>query len=143
MKSRMSTPLDPERASECRSWLTQAVSDLGAAKKLGAGDNPFLGQALFFCQQAAEKALKAFLSWHGKRFRRTHSIEELGQECLAVDPTLSANIERAAGLTSYISVYRYPGAESEPTREELDRAQSDASGLIDAVLARLPPDVSP
>ena len=139
----MSTPLDPERAAECRGWLVQAISDLGAAERLGVGDEPFLGQALFFCQQTAEKAIKAFLSWHGKRFRKTHSIEELGEACLAVDSSLRGPIERAAGLTSYVSVYRYPGAENEPTREEWSAAHQDAKNLLTAVLAVLPRDVQP
>ena len=31
----------------------------------------------FHCQQAAEKLLKALLSHHGVRFRRTHDLKEL------------------------------------------------------------------
>jgi HEPN domain-containing protein len=135
--------LDPERVAECRSWVRQAMSDLGAAGALGAADEPFLGQALFFCQQAAEKALKAFLTWHGRRFRKTHSIEELGRACASLDPGLRSEIDRAVGLTSYAAAYRYPGAESEPTRDEFERARNDARDLTAAVLARLPPEVRP
>ena len=35
------------------------------------------GRASF--EASVEKALKAFLSWHDRPFRKTHSIEELGR----------------------------------------------------------------
>ena len=38
-----------------------------------------------FCQQAAEKSLKAFLTWHERAFRRTHELEELGEDYRAID----------------------------------------------------------
>jgi hypothetical protein len=33
----------------------------------------------FHAQQAAEKALKAFLAFHDEPFRKTHGIEEIGR----------------------------------------------------------------
>jgi len=37
------------------------------------------GHALFWCQQAAEKSLKGFLTWNECSFRKTHDLEELGR----------------------------------------------------------------
>jgi HEPN domain-containing protein len=136
-------PLDPERIAECRRWLLIAIADLGAARKLAEGDEAFLGQALFFCQQSAEKALKAFLTWNGQRFRNTHSIEELGQACIGVDATFGSDIDRAAGLTSFVAIYRYPGIDSEANLQDFERAIGDSQNLVDAVLARLPREVKP
>ncbi len=136
-------PLDPERIAECRRWLAHAESDLGAARKLADGAEAYLGQALFFCQQGAEKALKAFLTWNDRRFRNTHSIEELGHACIGADATLKTDIDRATGLTSFVVVYRYPGVEAVASRQEFERAVADAQNLLAAVLARLPGEVKP
>jgi len=35
---------------------------------------PFLEDALFHCQQAVEKALKGFLTWHDRPFEKTHDL---------------------------------------------------------------------
>ena len=65
------------RTIETREWLGKAAEDLASAHVL-IGSSHFSG-ALFFCQQAAEKSLKAFLTWHERTFRRTHDLEELGK----------------------------------------------------------------
>ena len=44
-----------------RSWLTKATSDLRSAKVLASAEDPVLDTAIYHCQQAAEKAVKAFL----------------------------------------------------------------------------------
>jgi len=40
-------------------------------------------------QQAAEKALKALLTFHQKDFEKTHNLDELGQQCVAVARSLA------------------------------------------------------
>jgi hypothetical protein len=44
-------------------------------------------------------ALKALLAWHDRPFRKTRNIEEIGEVCLAVDPSLRDLVDRAALLT--------------------------------------------
>lgn len=51
----------PEEADE---WITKAEEDLAAARRL-LQDDPLPTPAAFHCQQAAEKALKAFLVARG------------------------------------------------------------------------------
>ena len=64
------------RAKDTREWMAKAVEDLACAIVLsGAGHE---GSALFHCQQCAEKSLKAFLTWHGRPFRKTHDLKEVG-----------------------------------------------------------------
>lgn len=82
--------------------------------------------ALFHCQQAAEKALKAFLTFHNQPFRKTHNLEEIGEACLAIDPTLGSAVDEAVPLTEYAWIYRYPGPTASPTREEAEEARSAA-----------------
>ena len=50
-------------SDETRAWLLRAAEDLAAAAVLTAPAT--LRSALFHCQQAAEKSLKAFLTIHG------------------------------------------------------------------------------
>lgn len=61
-------PPDAERIGEIREWLTKAQTDLSAGRHLLLADKPFTGDAAFHAQQATEKTLKAFLSWHDVPF---------------------------------------------------------------------------
>ena len=98
---------------------------------------------MFHCQQAVEKALKAFLTWHDCRFRKTHDLVEIGGQCVALDPTLEPLLRRAAPLTEYAWKYRYPGEVPEPTQAEAEDALALTQEVIDAVLVRLPAEVRP
>ncbi|HKV54219.1 MAG TPA: HEPN domain-containing protein [Candidatus Binataceae bacterium] len=72
---------DPVRMAETAGWLAKAVEDLDIATEL-ARRKRFAGGAVFHWQQAAEKALKAFLVWHDVPFRRTHYLKEVGEACV-------------------------------------------------------------
>lgn len=73
-------PHDPARVAETRGWLVRASSDVRAAEHELRATPPLLDDIVFHCQQAAEKSLKGFLTWHDRPFRKTHSIEELGEQ---------------------------------------------------------------
>jgi HEPN domain-containing protein len=49
-------------AVETREWMDRAHGDLNACAALMAAGLP--AEALFHAQQCAEKAMKAFLTWH-------------------------------------------------------------------------------
>lgn len=72
---------DPALVAETKMWLCKAALDLRAAEHDLSALPPLFEDILFHCQQAAEKSLKAFLVWHGRPFRRAHSLEELGRQC--------------------------------------------------------------
>ncbi len=91
----------------------------------------------FHAQQAAEKALKAVLAWHDEPFRKTHSIEELGRACTAIEPGLGDLVDAAVSLTEYAWKFRYPGDAGDPTHEEAERAVAVARKLVLAVKALL------
>jgi HEPN domain-containing protein len=50
-----------ERIAEAREWLVKAALDLRGAQIDLEAMPPLLEDALFHCQQAVEKSLKAFL----------------------------------------------------------------------------------
>lgn len=136
-------PLDPVLATDTQAWLTKAANDLrGVSIDLDASP-PLLEDALFHCQQAAERSLKAFLTFHNIPFRKTHNIDELGVECLKIDPSLSAIIDDAVPLTEFAWRYRYPGGPAYPTLDECTDAETTARNLPQAILKRIPPDIHP
>jgi HEPN domain-containing protein len=134
-------PLDPVLVAETHSWLRKASADLRAAQHDLAASPALLADAAFHCQQAVEKSLKAFLMWHSVPFRKTHSLEELGEQCLDLDDTLRELVDRAVPLTEYAWKFRYPGEPEEPTLLEIQEALEVAHEIQKAILERLPQEV--
>jgi len=83
-------------------------------------------------QQAAEKALKAFLTWRDVPFRKTHDLAEIGQQCIAVDRSLEALCRSAEGLTTFAWIFRYPGEPEEPALVDAVRALALARDVYNA-----------
>lgn len=131
-------PHDPVKIEETRSWFKKAWDDLRAASVDMAADPPLIEDALFHYQQAIEKAMKGFLAWHDRPFRKTHSLTELGLICSELDPTLEEALRRVAGLSEYATIYRYPGEIAPPSEEEADHARRLAEEVVSQLLARLP-----
>ncbi len=93
--------------AEARRWLIQAIDEYADAEDLRERGRFYL--ALFHFQQAAEKALKAFLYAHtdDRRVFWTHSIWELVEAASRLDPALEA-LRPAARLDQYYIPTRYP-----------------------------------
>jgi HEPN domain-containing protein len=107
------------------------------------GPKPYLDTAVFHCQQAAEKALKAFLAYHDIPFVRTHDLTELVRLSVEVEPSFATWNTVAQELTPYAVQFRYPGEVLEPAQEEAERALRHASALFEFVLQLLPADLKP
>ena len=135
--------LDPARIEDTRAWLIKAAADLAAAAHGLTASAPLLEDAVFHCQQAAEKSLKAFLAWNDVPTRKTHNLEALGRQCEELDPSPKTLIDRAVPLTAYAWKHRYPGAIDPPTRTEAVSALSTARSLHEAIAGRLPPAATP
>lgn len=136
-------PYDPRRIEETTAWLQKAQLDLRAAQADMGAEPALVGDALFHCQQAAEKAMKALLTWHDQPFRRTHDLGELGRQCVSIDGTLEPLCLRAEPLTVFATVFRYPGDPGEPPRQEAEAAMRTARAVYDAILSRLPQEARP
>jgi HEPN domain-containing protein len=135
--------IDPELITETRAWFAKASNDLRAAEALTATSPPLFDEALFHCQQAAEKALKGFLTSNGCTFRKTHSLEEIGGQCLAIDPSLRTVIDQAVPLGEYAWKFRYPGGPPQAAPDEVAEALANARGVFEAAVSRLPFDARP
>ncbi len=136
-------PPDPVLVADTRAWLRKAATDVKAAHHDLTASPPLLSDAVFHCQQAIEKILKGFLMWHGLPFRKTHSLEELGEQCLDVDSTLKDLVDRAVPLTEYAWKFRYPGDPEEPSLEDAGEALQIAQEFYETILLRFPLEVCP
>lgn len=131
-------PHDPVRATDARRWLAKAEDDLrGAAIDLAAGP-PLVGDALFHCQQAVEKAMKAFLAWGDEPFRKTHDLAELGRQVTALEPRFAELSSDVGWLTQYAWASRYPGESEEATLEEAQEGLVLARRVVAAVSGLVP-----
>jgi HEPN domain-containing protein len=128
---------DQLRHEETRAWLDRARRDLRAARLPTAGDAH--AEALFHCQQAVEKSLKAFLTFHERTYRKTHDLGDLSPECLAIDDSLQSAVSQAEGLTQYAWRFRYPGIPYEPDSTEAQDGLQRAEAVVLEVERRLPP----
>jgi HEPN domain-containing protein len=133
--------VDPELLAETQAWFVKAGNDLRAAEALTSTSPPLFDAAVFHCQQAAEKALKGFLTWNACAFRKTHNLEEIGQQCLTIDPSLRDVIDQVVPLTEYAWKFRYPGHPYEPTSSEVAESLTTAREVIDRIIGRLPPAI--
>ncbi len=133
----------PEKRDEVRAWLERGAEDLRACKVDMAADPPILRDAAFHCQQAAEKAMKGFLTAHDRPFPKTHELDVLAASCGAIDPSLEPVLDPARNLSFYAWAFRYPGEEQKPSPTEAQEAYALASAVFDAILKRLPEEVQP
>lgn len=134
---------DAIRLADTRAWLTKAARDLRRVEILLSADPPDAEGAVYHCQQAAEKALKGFLTWHDVPFRRVHDIDVVGGQCVQLDSSLADLAGRADALTKYAWRFRYPGDPFEPALSEGRGAAALAREVVDAVSRRLPLEVRP
>lgn len=134
---------DETKIALVKSWLFKAQRDLKAARRLSAGQEPYLDTAIYHCQQAAEKAVKGFLVFHDQRFEKTHDIEALIELALPYDKRFSSCLNAADTLTPYATAYRYPGDPTEPTAQEFGEALKAAEEIYSFVTSSLPDKTYP
>jgi len=130
---------DEVRRNLVGQWARKADQDYRAAESLLEDDPPLAYPSCFHSQQAAEKYLKALLTWHGVEFPKTHSLGELLDLLATVDATLAAGLASATSLNPYGVEVRYPGDLPEPDAAEARAALGLAKKVRDAVKGSLPP----
>lgn len=126
---------------EGRRWIAQARQDLSDGRYLQGGERYHL--ACFLAQQAAEKALKAFLYSRGVEAPWGHSAADLSEAAASLDPSLKEFHSEAAGLDKYYIPTRYPNglpgglpADAYGPADS-DAALSSAERVIEAVERRM------
>jgi HEPN domain-containing protein len=123
--------------TEAARWLEQARRDLDDAEFAASGSRWNL--ACFLAQQAAEKALKAYLYACGAEAVWGHSVAELCRDASANDPAFAVLGAEAAALDQYYIPTRYPnglpgGIPADAyTRSDGERALGLCRAVIDLV----------
>lgn len=121
-----------------RNWLNKAKRDLLSARQLAEGGVPLLDTAAYHCQQAAEKAIKAYLVFHDVRFEKTHDLDVLLSQADKIDPAFSVCRESGRVLTPLAVEFRYPGEFTEPEPDEYREAFTAAEWIYNFVVDHLP-----
>lgn len=98
--------------------------------RLAVSDSSLSGLTAFHCQQAAEKALKAFLAWQDQPPRRTHDLPALLAQCHVLDLGFAALQHAGTTLDVYLTAGRYPDAGPEPSVAETEQALQLADQVI-------------
>jgi len=137
--------MDDAESKLVKDWLTRAHQDLRAALILAAAVDPPLDVAIYHCQQAGEKAVKAYLQWCDEPFAKTHNLRALVIQAATLNKGFDAFENPAEILTPYVSAFRYPGGAEDPmpSREEFDEALQHAQAIYDFVLSLLPAEARP
>ncbi len=120
--------------------LRKTDSDLEAAGACLSAGQAF-DAVCFHAQQAAEKAVKAYLAANNLEFPYIHSIEKLIALCAQHDPSFADIKELGKGLTPYAIEPRYDD-DFWPSEETAREAVTAAVAIRDFVLERLPEGIS-
>jgi HEPN domain-containing protein len=133
--------MDEAKRREIRQWLIKSEHDLRSSQRLFAGDDPILDTAVYHCQQAAEKALKAYLTFQDSPFQKVHVLGILVEQCLEFDRSFESIRDIADVLTPFATAFRYPGDVLEPDPDDAKEALEAATEIIEFVYARIPDDI--
>ena len=103
-------------------WLKRANDDLTTARHVMEDLHPKLLEVCCYeSQQAAEKALKAYLIFKDFRFPLTHELFKLCDACASFDIRFNDYADDCADLTPYAVHARYP------MNEEMDEPEAQAA----------------
>ena len=134
-------PVKPD-LNLARRWAAKARSDLlNADNNLAAAQVPH-DTVCFHCQQAAEKALEAYLVAAGQRHPITHDLIALLERVLILDPHAECLRDSLALLLPYAIEVRYPDDGPDPTAVDAGEARQ-AADLVWQWLRRAAPALDP
>ena len=125
-------------ADDPREWLNRAKSNLALAKN--RVPDAYLEDLCFEAQQAAEKAIKARLIALNIDFPYVHDLARLLSLLDDVGECVPEAVRRAADLTPYAVLTRYPSSARELTLDEYDAAVATAETVVQWAEERLQSD---
>lgn len=87
--------------------------------------------AVYHCQQAAEKALKAWLTRNDTVFAKTHDLQILINQCQTTQAAFSNYQTHVRILSPFATEFRYPGDFEEPDPKRASEALTFAEELVE------------
>jgi HEPN domain-containing protein len=122
-------------------WLNKGNDDLRLAELIMDTPPPIFWAAAFHAQQACEKFLKAFLTFHSIEFEKVHDMEYLVNACQPKAPWVGVLRIPLVRLTDFAVNARYPLPRVIPTEAEVREAIETAHKARELVLGELPKDL--
>lgn len=116
-------------------WIERAESALLLAKT-DKSDDLFYEDLCFQLQQAAEKAIKAYLIFNNIEPRKTHSFKTLLLQASQIERNLE-KLVNAITLEDYAVQTRYPGDYTPVSKEEYLEALEIACAIVEWVKNRI------
>lgn len=123
--------MDPE------TWLYRAEEDWKCVRAIFSAPEKTWTVATFHCHQAAEKCLKAFLSFKIKDVPRIHDLTTLLAQALRFDPSLISLKADCEYLTDFAIDSRYPELDNEYDEHLAAKTKEAAERICTAVRERL------
>ena len=120
---------------EYERWLEFSKSDLKDAQHLFNVES-FLS-ATYHCQQAAEKALKAYLVFKEHEIVNTHNLVKLGGLCKIFDQAFQKIDSELELLNPFSTKFRYPSEFDLPDKEETRAVIIQARNVVSFVLGKI------
>lgn len=125
--------------SLAKQWLAIAARDLLAAEHELSFSEAVTESVCFHCQQAIEKALKAFLSSRSVVFPKTHDLDSLLNMCIDENSAFQKlDAESISLISDYAVDIRYPDSIIAPEIEaarDAYRTATDVIALVSELMA--------
>ncbi len=122
--------------------LRIAKDDLDGAIVLGARGNR---NAVYLCEQAAEKVIRAILTSEGKHAGIKHRLDEM-VDLVPDENPLKQSLREVEELSAYATAYRYPTSSGRipepPVGSELDVFLKRVEAALQEATARFAVDLS-
>lgn len=120
---------------EHKRWLKIVDQDLKSAK--GLLKIEIFSTATYHCQQAAEKALKAYLVFKNHTITKTHDLMRLIELCSKFDKTFEKLYDAAEHLNPFATKFRYPTEFDIPDFEDTKKAIQRTQKIVNFVLKKI------
>ena len=118
-------------------WLFKAQEDELSARDILEDKQGAPSTVCFLSQQMAEKILKGYLVFKGKKFPKIHDLDRLVKLCQEFDKSFKRIKSQARYLSNFYITTRYPGDYPEFNWREAEEAFRSAIKIKNFVLERL------
>ena len=125
-----------------RLLLRKADPDLATVRLTLASEGPY-DAALFHCQQAVEKVLKALLAAHNVSYPKLHDVAQLGELCADYCPALRELPFDLAEFNPFAVTIRYDDIEETVSLELAKGIFDKCNQVLSVIMAALPEGVRP
>lgn len=116
-------------------WLEIVKEDLAAAKLLLKGE--LFSSVAYHSQQAAEKALKAYIVFKNRPIIKTHDLIKLLELCITIDRDFQKKFDAANYVNPFSTKFRYPDEFSIPDLQEAKLAIKHAQSIVMFVIKKI------